>query len=101
MKIKAKYAALPITDTAVPFVVEVLDPVQLLPQTILVTSASYSNQNGWRTDSTLDVLKREIHNMLVTLGEVGIESVELIECTLLLAEKNQDYSKLDKAIKSE
>lgn len=82
-KISAKYATLPITSTKVQFLVEVVEPVGLIP--LIKTVDYYAGVNGLK-DLILAEQKEQLKPLSTMTGWEWVNTindVELIECDLL------------------
>lgn len=89
--IKAKFASLPIEDLSVRFLVEVLEPVQLVPRIMAITHSLTQLSGKLPTDILKEVLLKEWHDHFK--NEITVElppwisqvdKVQLIECDLLV-----------------
>jgi hypothetical protein len=102
--VKAKIAQLPITDLSVQFLVQVLEPIKLIPRVISVPG--YSNLSP--TALLSDLLLKEWHDHFALDSEIltekenawisKVDKVQLVECDLLLSKEEQlklEVEKLD------
>lgn len=88
--IKANYAQLPITELAIGFLVQVLEPVAMVPKIVKITH-SLTLIRGSATDTLKDVLLDEWKAMVASEGDGKlpgwmhkVDKVNLVECDLLV-----------------